>query len=181
MIDSKVMEMAEALSYDIDDLGFKFTRAGVIAFAHALLAEKDKEIAELKETNRELEAIRSAAYDTMDDITDSYESMKKDLAAAQARELKLREALEKIKHHMDTDEYAWEVAESALAMPQDTLADGDHFLTLMDTPLPGMIELNDIRAEMAAYMAEHPRGSLDSALFYVCKMVYAAGYSHGKR
>ena len=42
-----------------------------------------------------------------------------------------------------------------------------------------MLELNEIRHEMAKFMADHPRGSLDSALFYAVKLAYSRGVSDG--
>ena len=44
-----------------------------------------------------------------------------------------------------------------------------------------MLQLNDIRHEMAQFMAEHPRGSLDSALFYAVKLAYSRGFEDGSQ
>lgn len=44
-----------------------------------------------------------------------------------------------------------------------------------------MIDLNTIRHEMAQYMLEHPRGSLDSAIFHVVKLAYNMGVNDSKQ
>lgn len=38
-----------------------------------------------------------------------------------------------------------------------------------------MLDLNDLRHEMARYMIDHPRGSLDSAILHVLNLAYAQG------
>jgi hypothetical protein len=43
-----------------------------------------------------------------------------------------------------------------------------------------VLDLNEIRQIMASFMQDHPRGSLDSALFYAMKHVYKEGYEHGR-
>ena len=44
-----------------------------------------------------------------------------------------------------------------------------------------MLDLNQLRKEMACYMAqENSRGSLDAALFHVLKMAYAQGLKDGR-
>lgn len=43
-----------------------------------------------------------------------------------------------------------------------------------------MLDLNEIRQLMADFMKDHPRGSLDSALFYAIKHVYKKGFEHGR-
>lgn len=42
------------------------------------------------------------------------------------------------------------------------------------------MNLNEIRKEMARYMLDHPRASMDSALFHVVKLVYKKGFEDGK-
>lgn len=42
-----------------------------------------------------------------------------------------------------------------------------------------MYTLDDIRHDMAEYMRQHARGSLDSALFYTVKIAYQRGYKDG--
>ena len=44
-----------------------------------------------------------------------------------------------------------------------------------------MLDLNDLRKEMARYMAEeNERGSIDAALFHVLKLAYKQGASDGR-
>ncbi len=42
-----------------------------------------------------------------------------------------------------------------------------------------MLDLNTLRRQMAEYMLNHPRASLDSAILYVLKLVYEKGYEDG--
>lgn len=42
------------------------------------------------------------------------------------------------------------------------------------------LDLNELRLGMAEYMAQHPRGSLDSAIFHAFKVAYAKGLEDGR-
>lgn len=64
-------------------------------------------LAALQAENEKLKAAHIEMYNAAVEQTQH-------LWSAQAENKRLREALEKIKHHFDTDEYAWEVAAAAL-------------------------------------------------------------------